>query len=195
MLDMRNQIMQQLAQQFGRNPDIQQFGHKPDVQQINQNPDAQRIGRNPEVQVAQPPEAPQQPAQPTVPRQAPAGMAVIGSVTPFAGRTLDLSQKQDQQLYQGGKAPFAEAFNGDRTQLQVFQDNVSRRVDYLNCRNIFTMGSDNLLTHYGSIPAAQAYAAAAVRWANATYERQASYMVFTCILDSCTTEFRNQLQS
>ena len=79
----------------------------------------------------------------------------------------------------------------------VYQDNVQRRSQHIQCVPIFNVTrngiTESILTRYGQINTVDARSEAIQRWSNDDWLRQASYIMGKCILDSITEEFRSRV--
>ena len=115
-------------------------------------------------------------------------------LTPY-GQVLDLNVDKDTKLFKSACDPFENTFDGEIKNVTSFIDKVKNRAKHIQCYSIFDIRTPNgttlsLFDKWSTISKEEVRAAAATRWGDNNWKKQASYIMGKAILESLNEEFR-----
>ena len=111
------------------------------------------------------------------------------------GQVLDLNVDKDTKLFKSACDPFENTFDGEIKNVTSFIDKVKNRAKHIQCYSIFDIRTPNgttlsLFDKWSTISEEEVHAAAATRWGDNNWKKQASYIMGKAILESLNEEFR-----
>ena len=111
------------------------------------------------------------------------------------GNLLNLSTDRDTKLMQKAIEPFTTTFDGDVKNIDSFTDKIKERAKYIKYMHIFDIQTPlgTCLSLFDAITIEEVRAAAAPRWRENMWTKQASFIMGKVLLDSLSEEFRSKL--